>query len=70
MSFDLRLSIVGSGTIGLSFAALHLSHPSKQVQVTIYDPRPDLKEYIETTLPGVLLQPKEYQTMLIALQDI
>ncbi|KAL1966748.1 hypothetical protein VTN77DRAFT_3945 [Rasamsonia byssochlamydoides] len=56
---DLRIAIIGSGTIGLSFAALHLSHPNnnrpgRTVQVIIYDPRPDLKEYIEGTLPGYL----------------
>lgn len=55
----LRIAIIGAGTIGLSFAALHLAHPAnrlgkRRVQVSIYDPRPDLKEYIEATLPGPL----------------
>jgi hypothetical protein len=50
--FDLRIAIIGSGTIGSSFAALHLSNQHKEVQVVIYDPRPDMKDYIEATLPG------------------
>ncbi|EED17717.1 3-hydroxyacyl-CoA dehyrogenase, putative [Talaromyces stipitatus ATCC 10500] len=50
-SFDLRIAIVGSGTIGLSFAALHLSHPTKRIQVVIHDPRPDIEDYVKTTLP-------------------
>ena len=50
--YDLRIAVVGSGTIGLSFAALHLSHPNKKVQVIIHDPRPDIEEYVRTTLPG------------------
>ncbi|KAH8701925.1 putative 3-hydroxyacyl-CoA dehyrogenase [Talaromyces proteolyticus] len=52
--YNLCIAVIGSGTIGLSFAALHLSHPSKNIKVIIYDPRPDLNEYIESTLPGYL----------------
>lgn len=52
-NYEMRIAVIGSGTIGLSFAALHLSHPSKATQVVIYDPRPDLKEYIESTLPSI-----------------
>lgn len=52
VSFDLRIAIVGSGTIGLSFAALHLSHPNKRIQVIIHDPRPDIENYVKSTLPG------------------
>ncbi|PGH09786.1 hypothetical protein GX51_00473 [Blastomyces parvus] len=48
-----RVALIGSGTIGLSFAALHLTQ-SADVEVAIYDTRPDLKEYIEETLPGYL----------------
>ena len=51
--YEFRIAVIGSGTIGLSFAALHLSHPSNATQVVIYDPRPDLKEYIESTLPSM-----------------
>lgn len=52
MNYDLRIAIVGSGTIGLSFAALHLSHPTKKIQIVIHDPRPDIEEYVMKTLPG------------------
>ncbi|KAK2794523.1 hypothetical protein FQN52_008104 [Onygenales sp. PD_12] len=48
-----RIALIGSGTIGLSFAALHLTQ-SPDVQVTIYDTRPDLEKYIEDNLPGYL----------------
>lgn len=48
-----KIALIGAGTIGLSFAALHLSAailpPSR---VIIYDPRPDLRQYIEANLPG------------------
>ncbi|KAI9794476.1 MAG: hypothetical protein M1833_000389 [Piccolia ochrophora] len=52
----IRVALIGSGTIGLSFAALHLAHAtvSHPVEVTIHDPRPDLDDYIARTLPGYL----------------
>jgi malate/lactate dehydrogenase len=46
-----RITLIGAGTIGLSFAALHLTK-LQNAEVTIYDPRPDIKTYIYTTLPG------------------
>jgi glycine/D-amino acid oxidase-like deaminating enzyme len=46
-----RITIVGAGTIGLSFAALHLSQ-CQDAEVTIYDPRPGLKDYIYANLSG------------------
>ncbi|KAK5124490.1 hypothetical protein LTR85_001707 [Meristemomyces frigidus] len=49
-----KIAIVGAGTIGLSFAALHLTkNPS--CMVTIFDTRPDLQEYVQRHLPGYLL---------------
>jgi 3-hydroxyacyl-CoA dehydrogenase len=47
---ELRITLIGTGTIGLSFAAFHLSdpHPCK---LTIYDTRPDLQFFIEEHLP-------------------
>lgn len=53
----LRIAIIGAGTIGLSFTGLHLSHPAnrdggRKVEIRIYDPRPELREYVERTLPG------------------
>jgi malate/lactate dehydrogenase len=47
----IRITIVGAGTIGLSFAALHLTQPGN-VEVTIYDVNPDIKMHVYDTLPG------------------
>ncbi|KAF2436159.1 hypothetical protein EJ08DRAFT_645172 [Tothia fuscella] len=48
------ITLIGSGTIGLSFAAFHLQHLKSPEHLTIYDTRPDLSSYIETTLPKYL----------------
>jgi len=52
----LNITLIGAGTIGLSFAALHLSTatPSRPIRLTIHDPRPDLLAYIHATLPFYL----------------
>ena len=50
----IKIAIVGAGTIGLSFAALHLMK-NPNCTVTLYDTRPDLKEYMETKLPQYLV---------------
>lgn len=51
----LNITIIGAGTIGLSFAALHLEHANKArvspLRLTICDSRPDIKEYVLSTLP-------------------
>jgi len=45
-----QIAIIGSGTIGLSFTALHLvQNPSSTI--SIYDSRPDLYDYITAHLP-------------------
>lgn len=49
-----KVAIIGAGTIGLSFAALHLMK-NPDCTVTIYDTRPDLKEYIKAKLPEFLV---------------
>ncbi|KAH7119004.1 hypothetical protein B0J11DRAFT_82495 [Dendryphion nanum] len=49
---NLRITLLGTGTIGLSFAAFHLSHLLSPSQLTIYDTRPDLETYIQTHLPS------------------
>jgi 3-hydroxyacyl-CoA dehydrogenase len=49
-----NITIIGSGTIGLSFAALHLTKNST-CRVTVFDTRPDLREYVRSHLPGYLL---------------
>lgn len=48
---DLNITLIGTGTIGLSFAAFHLTHLDHPSQLTIYDTRPNLREYIEENLP-------------------
>ncbi|GME24345.1 3-hydroxyacyl-CoA dehydrogenase [Neofusicoccum parvum] len=50
----LRITLVGAGTIGLSFAALHLGFLESPSQLTILDTRPDLAEYVASTLPKYL----------------
>jgi 3-hydroxyacyl-CoA dehydrogenase len=49
-SKDLRITLIGTGTIGLSFAAFHLCNKIP-CQLTIYDTRPNLQTYIEKELP-------------------
>ena len=48
------IAIIGSGTIGLSFAALHLVQ-NPTCTVTVFDTRPDLYDYITEKLPGYIL---------------
>lgn len=50
----LHIAIIGAGTIGLSFAALHLTK-NPTCRVTIFDNRPDLQQYVEKHLPGYLI---------------
>jgi 3-hydroxyacyl-CoA dehydrogenase len=49
-----KVAIIGAGTIGLSFAALHLIK-NPDCTVTIYDTRPDLKEYMRAKLQEFLV---------------
>jgi 3-hydroxyacyl-CoA dehydrogenase len=48
--------IIGVGTIGLSFVALHLNKATDplSLQIFLYDPRPNLKAYVQQHLPGYL----------------
>ncbi|CAN9442703.1 unnamed protein product [Alternaria alternata] len=48
---ELRITLIGTGTIGLSFAAFHLSHLLGPSQLTIYDTRSNVDEYVEENLP-------------------
>ncbi|MCJ1275349.1 hypothetical protein MMC21_003151 [Puttea exsequens] len=54
----LKITLIGAGTIGLSFAALHLEQASKRrdlrLHITIHDSRTDIEEHISTTLPKYL----------------
>ncbi|KAK4889071.1 hypothetical protein LTR27_012109 [Elasticomyces elasticus] len=51
---EYSITLIGAGTIGLSFAALHLTK-NPICTVTIYDTRPDLQAYVKQHLPGYLL---------------
>ncbi|KAJ9648830.1 hypothetical protein H2199_000743 [Coniosporium tulheliwenetii] len=53
---DVRITLIGAGTIGLSFAALHLSHLRDASRLTIFDTRDDLASYIKlaTSLPSAV----------------
>lgn len=51
----LRITLIGAGTIGLSFAALHLNHAvttgATKLELTIHDSRPDIEEHVLKILP-------------------
>ncbi|ORY13248.1 3-hydroxyacyl-CoA dehydrogenase [Clohesyomyces aquaticus] len=47
---ELKITLIGAGTIGLSFAAFHLSHLTSESQLTIYDTRPNLETYVQEAL--------------------
>jgi 3-hydroxyacyl-CoA dehydrogenase len=47
-----RITLIGLGTIGMSMAALHLTRDNTIVDV--FDPRPDIEEYLLKTLPNFL----------------
>ncbi|EME81156.1 uncharacterized protein MYCFIDRAFT_77074 [Pseudocercospora fijiensis CIRAD86] len=53
-----KIAIIGAGTIGLSFAALHLAK-DPGCSVAIYDTRTDLQEYVSQHLPGYLVDADE-----------
>lgn len=48
------IAIIGAGTIGLSFAALHLAKDAS-CKVIIFDNRPDLQTYVSQNLAGYLI---------------
>ena len=54
----LQITLIGAGTIGLSFVALHFQHalsPGAPVlELTIHDSRSDIQEYILKTLPAYI----------------
>ncbi|CAG9956309.1 unnamed protein product [Clonostachys rosea f. rosea IK726] len=47
-----NIALIGLGSIGISFAALHLRFTNGTVKA--FDPRPDLKEHLLSVLPGYL----------------
>jgi 3-hydroxyacyl-CoA dehydrogenase len=54
----LHVTLIGAGTIGLSLAALHLTHLPCGSSLTIVDVRPDLESYVKEILPTYL--PEEF----------
>lgn len=48
----LRITLIGVGSIGISFAALYIAH--SDATVTVFDLRSDVKEYLLVQLPGYL----------------
>lgn len=47
-----RICIIGVGAIGISFAALHLRY--SDAVVSVFDTRSDLKDHIDSVLPGYI----------------
>ena len=54
----LRITLIGAGTIGLSFVALHFQNAVKsgapKLELTIHDSRPDIEEYTLKTLTAYI----------------
>lgn len=54
----LRITLIGAGTIGLSFLALHFRHclssGARRLELTVYDSRPDIEEYVPKALPAYI----------------
>lgn len=57
---DLKITLIGTGTIGLSFAAFHLSHLTNSSQLTIYDTRPDAAHYFQDVIPSFFHHQDQY----------
>jgi 3-hydroxyacyl-CoA dehydrogenase len=53
---DQHIALIGLGAIGVSFLALHLQYTA--AIVSVYDPRPDLKEHVASVLPLYLSVPQ------------
>ncbi len=66
---NLKITLIGSGTIGLSFAAFHLSHLPNPAQLTIYDTRPDIQNHVLTQLPK-FFTPQQAKTITASISSI
>ena len=53
MSEPTKIAIVGAGTIGLSFVKLYLTSSPDPVAITIFDTRPDLEEYVSSSIQQI-----------------
>lgn len=56
-----NVALIGFGSIGISFAALHLRFGTGAV--TVFDTRPDLAQHIKSVLPGYLGDDPEAPTL-------
>lgn len=63
-----QITIIGTGTIGLSFVALHLAKHS--YPVIVCDTRLDLQDHVQSTLPTYLPPNFEYAARLILTADL
>ncbi|SPO03714.1 related to hydroxylacyl-CoA dehydrogenase [Cephalotrichum gorgonifer] len=52
-----HIALIGLGSIGISFAALHLRYSNGTVRV--FDTRPDLEQHIASVLPGYINHPDD-----------
>ncbi|MCJ1451510.1 hypothetical protein MMC28_001848 [Mycoblastus sanguinarius] len=54
----IHITLIGAGTIGLSFAALHLRYTGAStgtpLRLTIHDSRPDIEEHVLNALPAYI----------------
>lgn len=57
-----HITLIGLGAIGISFLALHLTYSS--ATISVYDPRPDLKEHIEAVLPLYLTSSADISSLV------
>lgn len=62
---NIKIVLIGAGTIGLSFAAFHIANKSP-ANVVIYDTRPDAHTYIEEGLKPLLSINETQNTFRVA----
>ena len=63
-----RITVIGTGTIGLSFVALHLE--KHLYPVTICDTRSDLEDHVKHTLPAYLPPETDFTSRLTLTADL
>ncbi|KIH87054.1 3-hydroxyacyl-CoA dehydrogenase, NAD binding protein [Sporothrix brasiliensis 5110] len=59
-----KIALIGLGSIGISFAALHIQHTD--AHLSVYDPRPDLQAHLESILPLYLGEVSKVATTTVA----